>query len=87
MSHAPTPAYDETLALSYADANILRRCMGGVSVHLLFPDDCKRLAARGLLHWSAAEGGPCFYVVTPVGAELLRKAGSANAQGEHNREA
>jgi hypothetical protein len=87
MTRAPTPACDEALVLSHSDANILRRCMGAASVHLLFPDDCKRLAARGLLHWHGAEGGPCFYVVTPVGAELLRKAGPANAQGERSHEA
>jgi hypothetical protein len=87
MTRAQTPACDEALVLSYSDANILRRYMGGASVHLTFPDDAKRLAARGLLHWHSAEGGPCFYVVTPVGAELLRKAGSANTQGERTHEA
>jgi hypothetical protein len=80
MSHAPRPAEGDAMALSYTDANILRRCMGGASVHLLFPDDCKRLAARGLLHWHSAEGGPCFYVVTPIGAQLLGKAEAASKE-------
>jgi hypothetical protein len=73
MSCAPTPAEDEALALTELEANILRRCQRGASVQILFPDDCKRLAGRGLLHWHGGEGVPGYYEVTQVGADLVQK--------------